>query len=67
MYRIVFNTEKCAWEVQLLKFGFFWATLKGKEFSNHISAEDYVTAVGLDKVYRYYGKSFVAVVLNGGV
>lgn len=65
MYRIIFDTNKCAWIVQLLKFGVIWSTLKGKEFPNHMSAEDYVSEVGLDKVYRYYGKSLVSYVMSG--
>jgi hypothetical protein len=64
MYRIVFNPAKCEWEIQLLCF-LLWRTLKGKTFPNFISAEDYVGAVGLDKVYKPYGKSFVAWVMGG--
>ena len=66
MYRILFNTTKCQWEIKLLKFGIVWVTLKGKTFPNFISAEDYVTQVGLDQVYRPYGGSFASYVLGGG-
>lgn len=66
MFRIDFNPTKCVWEIKLSKlFGMLWVTLKGKEFPNIQSAEDYVTGVGLDQVYKDYRKSYADYVLNG--
>jgi hypothetical protein len=66
MYKIQFNPEKCCWEIKLSKFyGLLWVTLKGKEFPNIISAEDYVQGVGLDKVYRNWQQSYTEYMMGG--
>ena len=66
MFKIVFNPEKCCWEIKLSKFyGLMWVTLKGKEFVNHASAEDYVASVGLSKVYRNYADTYADYVMGG--
>lgn len=66
MFKITFNPTKCMWEIKLSSFfGLVWVTLKGKEFSNITSAEDYIQCVGLDKVYRNYRDSYAEYVLGG--
>lgn len=66
MFKIEFNPEKCMWEIKLSKFfGLLWVTLKGKEFPNILSAEDYVQGVGLNRVYRNYRDSYADYVVNG--
>jgi hypothetical protein len=68
MYKITFNTQKCCWEIKLSTvYGLYWSTLKGKEFPNIISAEDYVNSVGLNKVYRNWNESYADFVMKGGV
>lgn len=67
MYKITFNPRSCCWEIKLLTYGVFWRTLKDKAFPNHESVIDYVSKVGLDKVYRPAGKSFFTAVAEGGV
>lgn len=68
MYQITFNTKSCEWEIKLQRmYGLYWAKLNGKSFPNIESAEDYVTQVGLDKVYRDYRNSAINHVMMGGV
>ena len=66
MYRIVFNTEKCVWEIQISKFhGLYWATLKNKKFDNLDEATAFVKQTGIDKVYRNYAGSAMQAVTQG--
>jgi len=65
MYRIVFDPKSCAWIIQLLKFGFVWVTLQGKDFPNYKSATDYVDQIDLDNVYRNYANSAVRHIMDG--
>jgi hypothetical protein len=58
MYRIVFDTQRAAWIIQLQTIPLWWRTImlpKGGEpraFHNHAEAVKYVEDVGLDKVYK---------------
>ena len=67
MYKIEFNPQSCVWEIKLSSFfGLVWTKLKGQDFPNIQSAEDYVTDVGLDQVYKDYRKGYQHAVTHGG-
>lgn len=65
MYRIVFDTQKCAWIIQLLRYQILWSTLKDQAFGDYESAAKYVRSIGLDNVYRNYHDSYASQVLGG--
>lgn len=57
MYRIHFDTSRGVWLLQFLKIGIIWCTVKsgaGKDilFDNIEEIAAYVTARGIDKVYK---------------
>jgi hypothetical protein len=65
MYKIEFNPRSCQWEIKLNQYLVCWVTLKGKSFPNYESAIDYVEQVGLDKVYKPYGRSLLGQMMAG--
>ena len=52
MFRIVFNPSTCAWEVQLLRFGFWWATVKTPRLPDLHEAQNFCQVSGLTAHYR---------------
>lgn len=66
MYRIHYDTQRGCWLLQFLKFSLFWFTVKreiigpagenpvfrDEQFSDIEAVDRYITARGIDKVYR---------------
>lgn len=52
MYRHVFNPYSLRWEIQMLRFGFFWTTLRGACFTDLEDAKGYAKEIGLSAHYR---------------
>jgi len=52
MYRIKFNPHTCAWEVQLLRFGFWWVTIKTPRLAELLDAKEFCIVTGLTEHYR---------------
>jgi len=52
MFRYAFNPYSCQWEIQLLRWGFFWTTLRGIRFEYLTDAETYTNQVGIDTKYQ---------------
>ena len=52
MFRLVFNPSTCAWEVQLLRFGFWWATVKTPRLNELLDAQVFCKTSGLSAHYR---------------
>ena len=52
MYRYAFNPYSLRWEIQLLRWGFFWRTMRGLSFEYLTDAETYTNQVGIDTKYQ---------------
>jgi hypothetical protein len=52
MYRIIFDSQKAQWVVELLSWTLLWRRVNGKSYETLAQAEAYVTEVGLDDAYR---------------
>ena len=52
MYRYVFNPYSCRWEIQLLRWGFFWRTLRGESFNELGNAVLWAKEVGISQHYQ---------------
>ena len=52
MYRIIFDTKRALWAIQLSSlFGLRWRNVSGKAFETLDEAEAYVDQVGLSQAY----------------
>ena len=51
MFRYKLNTYTAMWEIQLLRWGFFWVTLRGVEFG---TLEEAVSAAGSSGISIHY-------------
>ena len=47
MFRYTLNPCSCQWEIQLLRWGFFWITLRGIAFESLETAVAYAGASGI--------------------
>lgn len=70
MYRIVFDPMSAAWLIELRQhfFSAWIAILEGdkvRHFTDHTEAGNYVTQVGLDKVYKNYHSVPVVRIMQG--
>ena len=52
MYRIHFNEVDNRFVIQILRYGFLWRTVKGLDFATLLAARDYVSEIGLDRLYK---------------
>lgn len=71
MYRIVFDTNKGRWVIQLQVFILFWADIKLEgsacSWEDYDAAAAYVVKVGLNKVYRDYRDSITHTISSGQI
>lgn len=60
MYRIHFAPRLGRFVVQVLAFGIFWRTVVNgdtiQSFESFTEATNYVTSIGLDKLYKNYSE-----------
>ena len=52
MYRYVFNPYSCRWEIQLLKCGFIWRTLRAVDFETLATAKSFAEVRGIPDLYQ---------------
>lgn len=52
MFRIHFDEQSSRFIIQVLRYGFLWRTVKGSDFTSLIGARDYVSEIGLDRLYK---------------
>lgn len=52
MFRYTLNPCSYQWEIQLLRWGFFWITLRGIRFDSLEAATLYATRVGITTHYQ---------------
>ena len=52
MYRIHFNEVDNRFVIQILRYWFFWRTVKTVKFETYKEALDYVKRIGLSELYR---------------
>ncbi len=52
MFRYKLNTYTALWEIQLLRWGFFWVTLRSVEFDSLEAAVSAADASGITTHYR---------------
>ena len=67
MYRIVFDTEKVRWIIQLCKWQLIWKTVAGVEFETIKEAEEFANRVGLGAAYRRQIPGMSSVVAGSGM
>lgn len=52
MFRYILNPCSCQWEIQLLRWGFFWITMRGIAFESLETAVAYAGASGISIHYQ---------------
>ena len=52
MFRYVFNPYSCRWEIQLLKCGFIWRTLRAVDFETLATAQSFAEVRGIATHYQ---------------
>ena len=52
MFRIHFDELNNHFIIQVLRYGFLWRTVKGLDFATLLAARDYVSEIGLDRLYK---------------
>lgn len=52
MFRYILNPRSCQWEIQLLRLGFLWITMRGIRFETLREAVAYADASGITTHYQ---------------
>ena len=52
MFRYILNPQLCQWEIQLLRCGFLWVTLRGICFGSLEGAKDFAEKSGISIHYQ---------------